>query len=91
MILFPSDIILCVQEFLNFELGVIEGYGYEVSRSRLPLDRLPEADEYCRPSYTEKDKLYWYDSLFLHLSWLKSVMSCSILGCKNVMAGMKPR
>jgi hypothetical protein len=61
-ILFPGGIILCVQEFLNFELGVIEGYGYEVSRSRLPLDLLPEADEYCRPSYTEKDKLYWYDS-----------------------------
>jgi hypothetical protein len=28
MILFPGDIVLCVQEFLNFELEVIEGYGY---------------------------------------------------------------
>ena len=62
MILFPDDIVLCVQEFLNFELEVIEGYGYEVSRSRLPSGRLPPAEEYCRASYPEKDKLYWYDS-----------------------------
>lgn len=62
MILFPGDIVLCVQEFLNFELEVIEGYGYEVSRNRLPPDRLPPADEYCRASFSEKDKLYWYDS-----------------------------
>ncbi len=62
MLLFPGGIILCVQEFLNFELEVIEGYGYEVSRSRLPPGRLPPAEEYCRASYPEKDKLYWYDS-----------------------------
>lgn len=33
MVFFERDIVLCVQERLNFELGVIEGYGYEVSRS----------------------------------------------------------
>ena len=26
-----GDVVLCVQEFLNFELNVIEGYGDEVS------------------------------------------------------------
>lgn len=62
MILFPGNAILCVQEFLNFELSVIEGYGYEVSRARLTADQLPPADEYCRATYPEKEKLYWYDS-----------------------------
>lgn len=62
MILFPGNVILCVQEFLNFELGVIEGYGYEGSRARLTADRLPLPDEYCLASYPEKEKLYWYDS-----------------------------
>jgi len=62
LILFARRVVLCVQEFLNFELGVIEGYGYEVSRSRVTPDRLPPADEYCLASYPEKEKLYWYDS-----------------------------
>ena len=62
LVLFADNVVLCVQEFLNFELGVIEGYGYEVSRSRIPPDRLPPAEEYCRASFSEKDKLYWYDS-----------------------------
>ena len=29
-VFFAGDIVLCVQEYLNFELNVIEGYGYEV-------------------------------------------------------------
>lgn len=64
LILFQHNIILCVQEYLNFELGVIEGYGYEVSRSHISPDApdFPSADDYCRASYTQKDKLYWYDS-----------------------------
>ncbi len=62
MLFFAGQVLLCVQEFLNFELQVIEGYGYEVSRSQLPLDQLPLADEYCRPAYPDKEKLYWYDS-----------------------------
>jgi hypothetical protein len=62
LILFAHHVVLCVQEFLNFELGVIEGYGYEVSRSRVTPDLLPPANEYCRASYPEKEKLYWYDS-----------------------------
>lgn len=62
MILFAGDVVLCVREFLNFDLGVIEGYGYEVSRSHMPPDHLPPAEEYCRASYPEKDELYWYDS-----------------------------
>jgi len=32
MVIFADNLVLCVQEFLNFELGVIEGYSYEVSR-----------------------------------------------------------
>lgn len=62
MVFFDDDIILCVQEFLNFELHIIEGYGYEVSRSQTKADELPRAEEYCRASYPDKDKLYWYDS-----------------------------
>ena len=62
MVIFAGGIILCVQEFLNFELGVIEGYGYEVSRSQVNLDELPAAGDYCRANYPHKEKLYWYDS-----------------------------
>jgi hypothetical protein len=62
LVRFANNTILCVQEFLNFELHVIEGYGYELSRSQVKADELPEAEEYCRASYPAKDKLYWYDS-----------------------------
>ncbi|OIO97567.1 MAG: hypothetical protein AUK03_02320 [Anaerolineae bacterium CG2_30_64_16] len=63
MLVFASDVILCVQEYLNFELGIIEGYGYEVSRSQLASgsSALPTASEYCKASYPHKDKFYWYD------------------------------
>jgi hypothetical protein len=63
-LLFDRNIVLCVQEYLNFELGIIEGYGYEASQPHVspgPPD-LPAAAEYCRASYPDKDKLYWYDS-----------------------------
>jgi len=36
IVFFEGRIVLCVREYLNFELGVIEGYGYEVSRARAP-------------------------------------------------------
>ncbi|MFQ5576588.1 MAG: DUF6516 family protein, partial [Anaerolineae bacterium] len=62
MVFFRDKVILCVQEFLNFELQVIEGYGYEVSRSHVQPAELAPAQEYCPPSYPDKDKLYWYDS-----------------------------
>lgn len=62
MVFFTNDIILCVQEFLNFELQVIEGYGYEVSRCLILVDHLPQIQEYCGASYLNKEKLYWYDS-----------------------------
>jgi hypothetical protein len=64
MLFFDQDVILCVQEYLNFELGVIEGYGYEVSRSHAAPDvsDFPSAAEYCQARYPGKDKLYWYDS-----------------------------
>ncbi len=64
ILFFDQDIILCVQEILNFELGVIKGYGYEASRAHVSPDSpgFPDAAEYCRPSYSHKDKLYWYDS-----------------------------
>jgi hypothetical protein len=64
LIAFERDIVLCVAELLNFGDGVIESYGYEVSRSHVPRSQspLPEAGEYCRASFPHKDKLYWYDS-----------------------------
>jgi len=64
MLIFEQDVVLCVQEYLNFELGVIEGYGYEVSRAHISPDDpdFPAATEYCRATYPRKEKLYWYDS-----------------------------
>jgi hypothetical protein len=62
MVIFADHLVLCVQEFLNFELGVIEGYSYEVSRCSVPYDEIVPAKDYCRASYAEKDKEYWYDS-----------------------------
>ena len=62
LILFDNGLVLCVQEFLNLELQVIEGYGYEASRPHASFEGLPEAEEYCRASYDHKDKLWWYDS-----------------------------
>lgn len=44
MVFFDGNIILCVQEFLNFELHVIEGYGYEVSQSQTKAEELPKAE-----------------------------------------------
>jgi hypothetical protein len=64
MLLFDQDIVLCVQEMLNFELGIIKGYGHEVSRAHLSPGSpdFPDVAEYCGASYPHKDKLYWYDS-----------------------------
>jgi hypothetical protein len=64
MLFFDANVILCIQEYLNFELGVIEGYGYEVSRTLLSPEALsfPVTAEYCKASYPQKEKLYWYDS-----------------------------
>jgi hypothetical protein len=64
MLVFDDHVVFCVQEYLNFELSVIEGYGYEVSRAHTSLDSpgSPAAAEYCHASYPHKDKLYWYDS-----------------------------
>jgi len=62
MIVFENNIILCVQEFLNFELHILEGYGYEISRSHAETAQLAETKDYCRASFPDKSKLYWYDS-----------------------------
>ena len=62
MVFFANDIVLCIQEFVNFELQVIEGYGYEVSRNLTPGEHQPSTDEYCGASYPDKEKSYWYDS-----------------------------
>lgn len=64
MLFFDTDIALCVQEYLNFELGVIEGYGYEVSRTMLAPDApdFPPDAEYYKASFPQKEKFYWYDS-----------------------------
>ncbi len=64
MLAFDHNIILCVLEFLNFELGIIVRYGYEVSCAQIPPDApdFPMATEYCRATYPHKEKLYWYDS-----------------------------
>lgn len=61
---FEGDVILCVQEFLNFMLGIIVRYSYEVSQPVLPVDstNFPSIAEYCRANYHDKTKLYWYDS-----------------------------
>ena len=61
---FGQGIVLCVQEILNFELGIIKGYGYEVSRAHVSSDSsdLAVAAEYCQASYPHKEKFYWYDS-----------------------------
>lgn len=61
---FGANVVLCVQEYLNFDLGVIEGYGYEVSRSLVLLEApdFPAVSTYCKASFPLKQKLYWYDS-----------------------------
>jgi hypothetical protein len=64
MLVFEGSVILCVQEYLNFELEVIMRYGYEVSRAHISANDpdFPAATEYCRATYPHKEKLYWYDS-----------------------------
>ena len=64
ILFFDEDVVLCVQEYLNLELGVIEGYGYEASRALVSPEHpdFPTAAEYCQASYPRKEKLYWYDS-----------------------------
>ena len=64
LVTFNDDCVLCVYELVNFAEGVIEAYRYEVSRCHRPLAEsgLPEAAEYCRANYPDKNKLYWYDS-----------------------------
>lgn len=64
MLLFDKGVVLCVQEFLNFELDIIEGYGYEVSHTSISFDtsEMPDARTYCKATYPHKEKLYWYDS-----------------------------
>jgi len=64
MIVFEAGIVLCIYEWVDFTIGRIRRYSYEVSRSPVALreaDAL-EATEYCRPAYPHKAKLYWYDS-----------------------------
>lgn len=64
MLFFHSGIALCVMELLNFELQSIAGYGYEVSQPHLDTNQadFPSTNEFCKASYPQKDKLYWYDS-----------------------------
>ena len=64
LVAFNDDLVLCVYELVNFQQGVIEAYRYEVSRCHPPFTNspLPESTEYCRTSYSGKEKLYWYDS-----------------------------
>jgi len=62
LVVFAKDIVLCVQEFLNFELGLIEGYSYEVTLFPDSENSLPSPKDYCRTAYPDKNKEYWYDS-----------------------------
>ncbi len=64
LVAFGDEYVLCVYELLDFQSGVIEVYRYEITRSlaRFSESPLPAAAEYCRASYTGKEKLYWYDS-----------------------------
>ncbi len=61
---FGIDIVLCVNELLNFHEGVIESYRYEVTRCTPPFieSPLPAPEVYCTIRYESKEKLYWYDS-----------------------------
>lgn len=63
MLFFDHQVILCIEELLNFELGAIEGYSYEVTHphASLSLFNFPATTDYCRANYPHKDKLYWYD------------------------------
>jgi len=64
LVTFANCLVLCANELLNFREGVIESYGYEVSRCHPPFTTspLPPAAEYCRTRHPRKEKLYWYDS-----------------------------
>ncbi len=64
LVTFGDDIVLCVYELIDFQAGEIQSYRYEVSRCDPPFSErpLPDAQEYCRTSYSKKTKLYWYDS-----------------------------
>lgn len=55
-IFFANDIVLCVQEFLNFELNVIEGYGYEVSRALVELEGEDAPPAKVLPSFVSEQR-----------------------------------
>jgi len=50
-----------VYELLNFQQGVIATKYRDVVPLLLRV-LFPQAAEYCRASYSGKEKLYWYDS-----------------------------
>ena len=60
MLIFERGLILCVHEYLNFELGVIEGYGYEVSHTHVSSNAsdFPAATEYCRATFPHKKRSF---------------------------------
>ncbi|MCW5935124.1 MAG: hypothetical protein KIT45_12640 [Fimbriimonadia bacterium] len=62
-LVFERKVVLCALEYLNFELSVIEGYGYEVSSANLdPLSpHFPPVNQYCSASFPDKNKHFWYD------------------------------
>jgi len=64
LLTFGQDLVLCVYEMLDFQEGIITAYRYEVSRCLPPFVEipLPDAEIYCRAHYTDKNKIYWYDS-----------------------------
>ncbi len=64
LVAFDDDIVLCIYELLDFQVGRIESYRYEVTRCLIPfsVSPLPAADTYCNMNCPGKEKLYWYDS-----------------------------
>jgi len=64
LLTFGEDLVLCMYEMLDFQEGIITAYRYEVSHCVPPFVEtpLPDAEIYCRAHYTDKNKLYWYDS-----------------------------
>ncbi|MEJ5308854.1 MAG: DUF6516 family protein [Anaerolineae bacterium] len=64
LLTFGQDLVLCVYEMLDFQEGIITTYRYEVSRCIPPFVEipLPDAEIYCRAHYSDKRKIYWYDS-----------------------------
>lgn len=64
IVAFGNDIVLCVNEWLDFSKRLIVRYSYEISKAPFSFDDQfpPNAKAYCLIGYEYKTVLYWYDS-----------------------------